>query len=339
MIGINNDIYKSLSALKNEILSVGDFYDLQKLLKVEGRTLEELINRPSYNTFEIPKKKGGSRKIQAPSADLLAVQKTLNRYFQAIYLLVKPNEVHGFINKPEGFEYCHSIVSNAKPHVNKKHVLNIDLKDFFPSISAKRVRQILVNQIGINDSQIADVLALLCTYQKSLPIGAPTSPVMSNFACLEMDKELVAYCLLKGIDYTRYADDLTFSSNEYLTETIIQVMRTIINKHDFTINEKKFRLLSSKSKQTVTGIIVNKKVNVDRTYIRNIRALLHHIKTEGVEVAAKKHYKVSVADSFLQQKLLFKVKGQIDFVGLVRGREDGIYLKMILMMNTQKQVE
>jgi RNA-directed DNA polymerase len=339
MIGINNDIYKSLSALKNEILSVADFYDLQKLLKVEGRTLEELINRPSYNTFEIPKKKGGHRKIQAPSADLLAVQKRLNRYFQAIYLLVKPNEVHGFINKPEGFEYCHSIVSNAKPHVNKKHVLNIDLKDFFPSISAKRVRQILVNQIGINGSQIADVLALLCTYQKSLPIGAPTSPVMSNFACLEMDKELVAYCLLKGIDYTRYADDLTFSSNEYLTETIIQVMRTIINKHDFTINEKKFRLLSSKSKQTVTGIIVNKKVNVDRTYIRNIRATLHHIKTEGIEEAAKKHYKVVIADQFLQQKLLFKVKGQIDFVGQVRGREDGIYLKMILMMNTQKQEE
>ncbi len=73
MIGINNDIYKSLSALKNEILSVADFYDLQKLLKVEGRTLEELINRPSYNTFEIPKKKGGSRKIQAPSTDLLAI--------------------------------------------------------------------------------------------------------------------------------------------------------------------------------------------------------------------------------------------------------------------------
>jgi RNA-directed DNA polymerase len=116
-------------------------------------------------------------------------------------------------------------------------------------------------------------------------------------------------------------------------------MRTIINKHDFTINEKKFRLLSSKSKQTVTGIIVNKKVNVDRTYIRNIRATLHHIKTEGIEEAAKKHYKVVIADQFLQQKLLFKVKGQIDFVGQVRGREDGIYLKMILMMNTQKQVE
>ena len=329
MIGINNDIHKSLFALKYEMLSVGDFYDLQLFLKVTGSKLEDLINRPSYYTFEIPKKKGGSRKIQAPSADLLAVQKRLNHYFQAIYLMLKPKEVHGFINKPEGYEYCHSIISNAQPHVNKKHVLNMDLKEFFPSISAKRVRQVLVKHLGFNDSQMADVLALLCTYQKSLPIGAPTSPVLSNFTCLEMDKELAAYCLLNELDYTRYADDLTFSCDGYLIETIIQDIRTIINKHEFVINEKKFRLLSSKSKQTVTGIIVNKKVNVDRTYIRNIRAVLHHIKIAGLEEAAKKHYRVLIADQFLQRKLLFKVKGQIDFVGQVRGKEDVVYLKLM----------
>lgn len=328
MQDLNTDIYQKLTALKNEILSVKDFYDLQLFLKVDGRKLEDLINRPSYYTFDFPKKKGGHRKIQAPSADLLAVQKQLNHYFQAIYLLEKPKEVHGFINKPEGYEYCHSIISNAMPHTNKKHVLNMDLKEFFPSISAKRVRQILVKHIGFNDSKITDVLALLCTYQKSLPVGAPTSPVLSNFACLEMDKELADCCLTHTIDFTRYADDLTFSCNEYFSEAIIQSLRTIIGKYDFTINEKKFRLLSSKSKQTVTGIVVNKSVNVDRTYIRNIRAVLHHIKTEGLEEAAKKHYKVSTSNQFLQQKLLFKVKGQIDFVGQVRGKEDEIYLKM-----------
>ena len=329
MQDLNTDIYQKLTALKNEILSVEDFYDLQLFLKVDGRKLEDLINRPLYYTFEIPKKKEGTRKIQSPSADLLAIQKHLNHYFQAIYLLEKPKEVHGFINKPDGYEYWHSIVSNAKPHVNKKHLLNMDLKDFFPSISAKTIRQILVKQIGINDSQMADVLALLCTYQKSLPIGAPTSPVLSNFACLEMDKDLANFCRSHNINYTRYADDLTFSCNDYLTETIIQDLRIIIGKHEFTINEKKFRLLSSKSKQTVTGIIVNKKVNVDRTYIRNIRAVLHHIETIGLEEAAKKHYKVVTADQFLQKKLLFKVKGQVDFIGQVRGKEDGIYMKLI----------
>ena len=95
---------------------------------------------------------------------------------------------------------------------------------------------------------MADVLALLCTYQKSLPIGAPTSPVLANFSCIEMDMELADFCILNSIDYTRYADDLTFSCNDYLTENVIQDLRIIIHKNDFIINEKKFRLLSSKFK-------------------------------------------------------------------------------------------
>jgi len=323
-------IVQKLMTHKNELLRVDDFYSLQLLLKAGGRELEFHINKPIYYSFEIPKKKNGTRKIQAPNVNLAALQRQLNFYLQAVYLLIKPKEVHGFIIKPKGFEVNHSIISNAAIHTNKKHVLNIDLKDFFPSISARRVRDIMEKHVGIQHAAIADALALLCTYKKMLPTGAPTSPVLSNFACLEMDKELAAYCLLKDIDYTRYADDLTFSCNDYLTENVIQDLRIIINKHDFIINEKKFRLLSSKSKQTVTGIIVNKKVNIDRAYIRNIRATLHHIKTEGIEAAAKKHFKVDIADIKLQQKLLFKLEGQINFIGQVRGKQDLIYLKLKL---------
>jgi RNA-directed DNA polymerase len=329
-------IYTSLLDYKYELLGVKDFFDLQVLLKVGSKALEYHINKPIYYSFEIPKKKGGFRKIQAPNADLLAMQQTLNFYFQAIYLNIKPKEVHGFIVKPLGYECNHSIISNAAVHVNKKHVLNMDLKDFFPSISANRVRQILINHIGIKDNQIADAIALLCTYKRALPIGAPTSPVLANYACIEMDKELADYCLLQNIDYTRYADDLTFSCNEFLTDEIIHNLRMVISKHDFTINEKKFRLLSSKSKQTVTGITVNKKLNVDRTYIRNIRATLHHIKTEGIEAAVNKHYNVKFASQLLQQKLKFKIKGQISFVGQVRGIEDELYLKLKELIDLNK---
>jgi RNA-directed DNA polymerase len=332
-------IVQKLMTHKNELLRVHDFYSLQLLLKAGGRELEFHINKPIYYSFEIPKKKNGTRKIQAPNVNLAALQRQLNFYLQAVYLIIKPKEVHGFIIKPKGFEVNHSIISNAAIHTNKKHVLNIDLKDFFPSISARRIREIMEKHVGIQHTAIADALALLCTYKKMLPTGAPTSPVLSNFACIEMDNELINFCAQHDISYTRYADDLSFSANHYFSSDEIKLIRTIITKYHFTINEKKFRLLSSQSKQMVTGIIVNKKLNVDRTYIRNIRAVLHHIKTDGIEEAAMKHYKVSVADQFLQQKLLFKVKGQIDFVGQVRGREDGIYLKMILMMNTQKQVE
>ncbi len=321
-------VYPKLTSLKNLLLNVEDFYDLQILLKVGARELESHINKPIYNSFQIPKKKGGFRKILSPNDDLLQIQKQLNLYFQAIYLLVKPTNVHGFIAKPKGYEINHSIMSNAFVHTNKKHVLNIDLKDFFPSISASRVRKVLVNHIGLNDNQIADAIALLCTYQKSLPVGAPTSPVLANFTCLDLDKELLSYCSLYDITYTRYADDLTFSSQDYFNSETIKFIRSIIDKHHFIINEKKFRLLSSQSKQTVTGITVNEKLNVSRVYIRNIRAILHNIKIAGIEAATKKHYKVVFADSLLQKKLVSKLNGQIDFVGQVRGKEDVIYNKL-----------
>ena len=324
----DSTIVQKLQTHKNELLRVDDFYSLQLLLKAGGRELEFHVNKPIYYSFEIPKKKNGTRKIQAPNANLGEIQRRLNFYLQAVYLLIKPKEVHGFIIKPKGYEFNHSIISNAAVHTNKKHILNIDLKDFFPSISARRVREIMVKHIGIQHAAIADALALISTYKKMLPTGAATSPVLSNFACIEMDEELISFCSQHDISYTRYADDLSFSANHYFSSDEIKLIRTIITKYHFAINEKKFRLLSSKSKQMVTGIIVNKKLNVDRTYIRNIRATLHHIKTEGIEVAAKKHYQVDIADIKLQQKLLFKLEGQINFIGQVRGKQDSIYLKM-----------
>ena len=324
----DSTIVQKLQTHKNELLRVDDFYSLQLLLKAGGRELEFHVNKPIYYSFEIPKKKNGTRKIQAPNANLGEIQRRLNFYLQAVYLLIKPKEVHGFIIKPKGYEFNHSIISNAAVHTNKKHILNIDLKDFFPSISARRVREIMVKHIGIQHAAIADALALISTYKKMLPTGAATSPVLSNFACIEMDEELISFCSQHDISYTRYADDLSFSANHYFSSDEIKLIRTIITKYHFTINEKKFRLLSSKSKQMVTGIIVNKKLNVNRTYIRNIRATLHHIKTEGIEVAAKKHYQVDIADIKLQQKLLFKLEGQINFIGQVRGKQDSIYLKM-----------
>ena len=295
----DSTIVQKLTTHKNELLRVDDFYSLQLLLKAGGRELEFHINKPIYYSFKIPKKKNGTRKIQAPNANLAVLQRRLNFYLQAVYLLIKPKEVHGFIIKPKGYEVNHSIISNAAVHTNKKHILNIDLKDFFPSISARRVREIMVKHVGIQHAAIADALALISTYKKMLPTGAPTSPVLSNFACIEMDEELISFCSQHDISYTRYADDLSFSANHYFSSDVVNLIRAIITKY-----------------------------HLDRTYIRNIRATLHHIKTAGIEAAAKKHYQVDIADIKLQQKLLFKLEGQINFIGQVRGKQDSIYLKM-----------
>jgi RNA-directed DNA polymerase len=152
--------------------------------------------------------------------------------------------------------------------------------------------------------------------------------VLSNIICLPLDYALSSYCENNQITYTRYADDLSFSSNKYFSEKCISEIRQIIKEQQFAINEKKFRINSRKSQQKVTGLVVNNKVNVDRTYIKTLRACLHNWKLSGLEHAAAKHYCVIMPSNEQQTQFVNKLKGQIEFIGMVRGKEDKIYLKL-----------
>ena len=310
-------------------LSLENANDLLKLLKINRDTLHQLINFPSYKDFSIPKKKGGTRKISAPAPYLKDAQKTLNYYLQAVYLVRKPECSHGFIIKPKSSPDAFNIVTNAAPHCGKKFVMNIDLEDFFPSISAKRVKDLFAGPQFEFQGDIPAIIALLCTYKRALPAGAPASPVISNFICMEMDNDLMAFCKEKNITYTRYADDLTFSSDTYFDEAIISEIRNAITKHSFIVNEKKFRVQSRQSKQTVTGLLVNKKPNVDRRYIRKLRAIIHHWQIEGLDSAAAKHLNLpGTPNESDRQYFISKMKGSINFVGMVRGKMDAVFLKL-----------
>jgi len=314
-------------------------HQLPALFKTEPLRLNYHLNKPIYFNFQIPKKNGGLREIQSPNEELKEIQNKLNKYLSAIYFGVKPKSVHGFVlglgSEGESF----SIVSNAKEHCNKKHVLNMDIENFFSSISAKQIKAALSKQPFAISEEISIVVALLGTYQKKLPTGAPSSPVLSNIYCFEMDNLLEEYCSTNELTYTRYADDLTFSSNTKISERVIDELRIIITNFGFKLNEKKFRLQSSRSKQTVTGLVVNKKVNVDRRYIRKLRAILYSWEKMGAEIAAAKHFnatKLSVEDV---QKFVRKLAGQIQFVGQVRGIEDEIYRKLLLSFEYNMSLE
>lgn len=303
-------------------------YQFGSLLRINSLILNFHINKPIYFNFQIPKKNGGTRNICSPNEDLKNLQSKLNVYLQAMYYYSKPKCVHGFVYSPYSGTAKNYIVTNAQEHCNKKHVLNMDIKDFFPSITAKQVREALVNEPFNMSDEVAVIIALLGTYKKALPTGAPTSPILSNIVCIKMDKQLEEFCLKSGLTYTRYADDLTFSSNQVIKQEIIQNLKSIINASGFKLNEKKFRLISSKGKQVVTGLVVNKKVNVDRKYIRRIRAMLYSWELMGVEIAAAKHYKLKELSSEYVNKFVRKLAGQIEFISQVRGIEDAIYSKL-----------
>lgn len=310
------------------LLSLENENQLCRMLDIQLGSLSNVINNPIYQSFEIPKKKGGKRNIDAPDDELKNIQQKLNFFLNAYYLMIKPNAVFGFVIRPSEYGKICAIAQNAKQHVGKYQVLNVDIKDFFPSINAAQVRALFQSEIFQYDEHLATLLALLTTYKGKLPIGAPSSPAISNFICQQLDDELQLLCNAKEIAYTRYADDLTFSSSVKIDTDFILDIVSIINKHHFRINEKKFRIQSENRKQTVTGLVVNQKVNIDRKYIRNLRDILHDIRLNGVEEAAKNHFKLKQRpnDTTINY-FINRLGGLINFVGQVRGNQDFIYYR------------
>ena len=247
-----------------------------------------------YIRFQIPKKTGGNRKISAPTHLLKKTQKWI------LENILEKIQLH---DAAHGFRLKHSIVTNAEHHVGKEVIINIDLKDFFSSISYIRVKG-LFKSFGYSETA-STIFGLICTEPKIkeielngktelllswtkryLPQGAPTSPAITNILCHRLDRRLYSMAKQYGFDYTRYADDLTFSaSGESLRNifNIFQNTRFIVEQEDFEINEQKTRVIRRYQQQEVTGIVVNEKLNVSREKLKNFRAVLYQIEKDGLE--------------------------------------------------------
>ncbi|MDR1623482.1 MAG: reverse transcriptase family protein [Tannerellaceae bacterium] len=305
--------------------------NLCQFLRTPISLLEKIINSPEYKHYIIKKKRGGRRHISEPGEQLKRIQKQLNYFLQAYYLCIKPEEVHGFVIHPPIFQKKHcNIVANAEVHTGKKHILNIDLKDFFPNIPARRIKKLFTSPVFNFSEQMAIALTLLTTYEGKLPTGAPTSPVLSNFVCLELDADLRFFCQKNYLQFTRYADDLTFSSNVFISDEITLKIKELIHRNGFETNEKKVHLKSSHHKQTVTGLTVNEKVNVDRKLLKKIRAMLHDSTKNGIKTATQRHFKLTnPPDEEQLQLFIRRLSGYINFVGQVRGRNDTLYQRMV----------
>ncbi len=329
--------------LKEKFLGLKTPEELAHLLNITPQKLTYhlyVVNPETrYKTFTIPKKSGGERVISTPITALKIIQWKLNQVLTAVYD-VKPS-AHGFVpNK--------NIVTNAKAHAGKRFVLNLDLKDFFPSVNFGRVRGLFMAAPYSLPAEVATVLAQICCHDNQLPQGAPTSPMVTNMLCTKMDSQLQRLAKECRATYTRYADDITFSTTlKEFPEALAYAVETeegdklllgdrlvaIITSNGFTINEKKVRLQSRGNHQEVTGLTTNQFPNVKRTYVRQIRAMLHAWAKYGLEAAEKEYYgKYEEKAKFpLKQRADFKqiLKGKIEFLGMVKGKDNSIYKKFI----------
>lgn len=253
----------------------------------------EATKKPHYVYFEIPRRSGGTRLLSAPHEKLKTVQRQI---LNDIVLKVPIEaEAHGFVKG-------RSTVTNARPHVGQGVVLNVDLKDFFPTISFRRVRGVF-QSLGYSPA-VATILALLCTDaprrkvqfdgaewwvatgERRLPQGAPTSPALANVVTRRLDRRLKGRLGKRGWTYTRYADDLSFSRKDFTRAELGFVhasVRHVIEDEGFALNPKKGRAQGKGGRQEVTGVVVNAKLGVARDEVRRLRAVLHQAKKTGLE--------------------------------------------------------
>ena len=335
LLSENDDI------LKKQFLALKTPQDIANLLEVEYKHLVYYLYRipveQRYKTFFIKKKRQGEyRKITTPASALKIVQQKLNQVLYSVYR-PKPS-THGFVKNK-------SIVSNASFHSGQRYIFNIDLEDFFPSINFGRVRGMFIKTPYNLPPKVATVLAQICCHDNCLPQGAPTSPVVSNMLCSKMDSQLQRLAKASRCRYTRYADDITFSTSMPKFPVLIgnfditgQVrvghkLSNVIEQNGFEINSKKIRLQSRNQHQGVTGLTINKFPNVNREYVRQLRAMLHAWKTLGLEAAEKEfhekydHRKDSRSSWKKGPSFSLVVKGKLEFLGMVKTKKDPVYLK------------
>lgn len=328
-LNLMNEIKTELLGSEMHPFSLKQLYILCNPIKDKNR----------YRSFEIPKKSGGIRQICVPNGNLKWFQICLNELFKALY--IPSTYAMGFVTGK-------SIVDNARIHTNQNYVFNIDLQDFFPSIDQARVwKRLQLPPFNFNP-KIAGIIAGLCAIKYLrytdneafsecyvLPQGAPTSPLLTNAICDTLDRRLHGLAKRFGLHYSRYADDITFSSmhNVYKpgSDFRIELKRIITDQH-FIINLSKTRLNHCSKRQEVTGLTVGQKINVTRKYVKDVRAILHIWEKYGINAAFATFYPRYKSEKCQlhrgEPNLINIISGKLCYLKMVKGEKDSIYIRL-----------
>ena len=266
----NQEEIKLLLSYAEELYNQGlpiiyDQVHFSKLVGYDYRYLLSISNLQPffYKEFNIPKKNGGVRTIMEPYPSLKEIQ------FWILKHILEPAASEHVSPVAKAFIPGISLRGNARFHKGKQCVIALDLHDFFGSVTYNSIYAIF-KKLKYSKS-VSTLLANLCTCNGCLPQGSPTSPMLSNFVFKRLDDKIFGYCRKNGILYTRYADDMTFSSNQLSPRRLISYIKMLIASHGFKLNGKKTKVMGRGMRQEVTGVVVNEKMQVNRLYRDKIR--------------------------------------------------------------------
>ena len=335
------DLSKSPQELRDEFFKLQNRDDIAKMLGITTKQLNfHLYVLPStkrYKVFIVPKKSEEPRQISAPASPIKIIQRKLVQVLEAVY---QPKlATYGFVKGRD-------IIKNARLHKKRRYVFNVDLENFFPTIHFGRVRGMFMkNPYNLSD-EVSTILAQICCHNSILPQGAPTSPIISNMICARLDAKLKQLAKEHFCTYSRYADDITFSTSRSKFPSALarlsdirQVevggeLSSLIEENGFKVNSKKVRLQLEQQRQEVTGLIVNKYPNVPRRFLKQVRAILFAWDKYTVESTSQNYFENHAKHKYLDPKVHrppFQkiVLGKIQFIGMVKGRHNPIYLRLL----------
>lgn len=309
----------------------------------------------NYKDIYIPKRKGGYRNISIPDSRIKLIQSRLYEKLKSVY---PPRKcVYGFVEN-------RNCIKNAERHVNKQVILNIDLKDFFSQIHFGRIKGVLMAQPYNVGVEAAKTIANIVCYGLRLPQGAPTSPILSNMVAYGLDTRLTKLAQEYQITYTRYADDITFSTTRkafpkeivvYDNNNIVlgSKLRAIFSKTNFIVNDEKVHLRTKYERQEVTGLTVNEKINVRRSYLNELRIIFHNCEEYSLYKSAERYLEVHKheyldkyrycknenekqenKEEYINSWFLLVLKGKIDYLRQVRGNHNSFYIKYAKKYNS-----
>ena len=286
-----------------------------KDIKRYKNTLYYLSNNidGNYIEYEIPKKNGKFRTIYEPSKILKLVQKNI------LHNILEEKRLSKYA---KAYQKNISLIDNALPHINKKLILKLDIKNFFDNITFDMVYESCFRE-ELYPKSIGILLTKLCTYQGHLPQGAPTSAYISNIVMRQFDEVIGIYCSNKDISYTRYSDDLTFSG-DFKPSEVINIVKLELKKYRLKLNYDKISIIQHNKRQTVTGIVVNEKINIKREYFKKIRQEIYYITKFGIDEHLDK---LNISN---KTKYLDSLLGRINYVIQITDNKEFITYKNFL---------
>lgn len=279
-------VYKELASVERD-------------LGFSAKTLYGLSNNleKHYHNVLIPKRDGSKRKLSVPDLILKSVQKSIADNILAQYPVS---------SYAKAYKIGSNVQRNAQPHVGKKKILKLDIEGFFDHILYSQVKNIVFCEEKFAEP-IRVLLTMLCYYKESLPQGAPTSPAITNIIMYDFDEAVGAFCNEKKIAYTRYCDDMTFSG-DFDEGEVIAFVKGELCKLGLFLKNRKTAVIPASKRQTVTGIVVNEKLNITKDYKKKIRQEMHYIQKFGLDEHIKR---CKIAD---KQQYVLSLRGRIAFV-------------------------